>query len=232
MIVYCNCAYSEVIPADTRSAVHAGIASRGAGMAAVADLCELAARRDARLARWARMPDLTIVACHPRAVRALFEWSGAPLRTRGVSFLDMRALNATEVLKRLPPPARGRAAAKNRDVSARGPWTPWFPVLDRTRCVNCKQCASFCAFGVYTVQDGTVTVTNPANCKNNCPACARMCPHLAIIFPKCAEEPIGGAAVTPAHIRQRRAMAKKPVQGADMHALLAARTGHAGPHRT
>ncbi len=265
MIVCCNCAYTDVIPEDTRTAVLAGLASHGANVAAVADLCGMAARRDPRLAQWARMPRLTIVACHPRAVRGLFDWAGFPLRDRGVSFLNMRTLDAKAVLKGLPhatPSSRRRgilprqpaltnavtnglprASPSSRrrgilprqpastDVASPGGWIPWFPVLDRARCVNCKQCVSFCAFGVYTVKDGTAMVANPTNCKTNCPACARMCPHLAIIFPKCPEEPIDGTEVTPAHIRQRRAMVKKPVHGMDMHALLAARSAHAAQRR-
>ena len=238
MIVCCNCAYTDVIPEDTRTAVLAGLASHGANVAAVADLCGMAARRDPRLAQWARMPRLTIVACHPRAVRGLFDWAGFPLRDRGVSFLNMRTLDAKAVLKGLPhatPSSRRRGILPRQpastDVASPGGWIPWFPVLDRARCVNCKQCVSFCAFGVYTVKDGTAMVANPTNCKTNCPACARMCPHLAIIFPKCPEEPIDGTEVTPAHIRQRRAMVKKPVHGMDMHALLAARSAHAAQRR-
>jgi len=62
--------------------------------------------------------------------------------------------------------------------------------------VNCKQCLNFCLFGVYgTTEDGKVEVVKPANCKTNCPACARVCPESAIIFPKYGEGPINGDAV-------------------------------------
>ena len=33
---------------------------------------------------------------------------------------------------------------------------------------------------------------NPASCKTDCPACARVCPETAIIFPKYANAPING----------------------------------------
>jgi len=70
-------------------------------------------------------------------------------------------------------------------------WVPWFPVIDYDRCVGCNQCANFCLFGVYTT-DGGVRVVRPDACKTNCPACARMCPRAAIIFPYYPAGPING----------------------------------------
>lgn len=60
----------------------------------------------------------------------------------------------------------------------------WYPVVDRSRCVDCQHCLQFCLFGVYTLDDAHhVTVTRPDQCKPGCPACSRICPHGAIIFP-------------------------------------------------
>jgi len=70
-------------------------------------------------------------------------------------------------------------------------WVPWFPVIDYDRCVGCNQCANFCLFGVYTT-DGGLRVIHPAGCKTNCPACARMCPKSAILFPYYPTGPING----------------------------------------
>ena len=71
----------------------------------------------------------------------------------------------------------------------------WYPVVDYSRCASCRQCMQFCLFGVYEVDDaGELTVRNPDNCKPGCPACSRVCPSGAIIFPLCdSDDAIAGA---------------------------------------
>ncbi|MHB1079011.1 MAG: ferredoxin family protein [Prosthecobacter sp.] len=74
-----------------------------------------------------------------------------------------------------------------------GKWKPWFPVIDYSRCTNCMQCLSFCLFDVYGVsEDNKIQVQNNDNCKTNCPACSRVCPEVAIMFPKYQAGPING----------------------------------------
>jgi NAD-dependent dihydropyrimidine dehydrogenase PreA subunit len=77
-----------------------------------------------------------------------------------------------------------------------GEWTPWFPVIDYKRCTNCMQCLSFCLFDVYGVDaEGQIEVRNEEKCKTNCPACSRVCPEVAILFPKYKKGPINGDVV-------------------------------------
>ena len=72
-------------------------------------------------------------------------------------------------------------------------WKPWFPVIDYSRCTNCMQCLSFCLFDVYGVSaDQKIQVQNQSNCKTECPACSRVCPEVAIMFPKYRHSPING----------------------------------------
>jgi Pyruvate/2-oxoacid:ferredoxin oxidoreductase delta subunit len=86
-------------------------------------------------------------------------------------------------------------AALNRPGQP-GAWKPWFPVIDYDRCTNCMQCLSFCLFDVYGVdEDKRIQVQNNDNCKTNCPACSRVCPEVAIMFPKYASGPINGELV-------------------------------------
>ena len=73
-----------------------------------------------------------------------------------------------------------------------GEWEPWFPTIDTDRCISCRKCMDYCIFGVYSWDGANVQVTNPANCKNNCPACARVCPQKAVIFPKYDKSPVNG----------------------------------------
>jgi Pyruvate/2-oxoacid:ferredoxin oxidoreductase delta subunit len=80
-----------------------------------------------------------------------------------------------------------------------GAWKPWFPVIDYDRCTNCMQCLSFCLFNVYGVDDDNqIQAQNHDNCKTNCPACSRVCPEAAIMFPKYKSGPINGDKVTSA----------------------------------
>jgi Pyruvate/2-oxoacid:ferredoxin oxidoreductase delta subunit len=71
----------------------------------------------------------------------------------------------------------------------------WYPVVDEERCVDCGHCQQFCLFGVYArPANGPVAVSHPDLCKPGCPACSRICPHGAIIFPLYAkDEAIAGA---------------------------------------
>lgn len=61
----------------------------------------------------------------------------------------------------------------------------WYPVIDYSRCTNCMECIDFCLFGVYGIdQVDTILVEQPDNCRKGCPACSRVCPENAIIFPQ------------------------------------------------
>lgn len=98
-ILYCRCAYAQVVPVAVKDAVLAGLAATGAAFEAVPDLCEMAARRDPHLPKLAAAPGgLRIAACWPRAVRGLFALADAPLPERGVEILNMRTDAADAVL--------------------------------------------------------------------------------------------------------------------------------------
>ena len=87
----------------------------------------------------------------------------------------------------------------------RGEWKPWFPVIDYDRCTNCMQCLSFCLFGVYGVDaEKRIQVQNQDKCKTNCPACSRVCPEAAIMFPKYKSGPINGDAVSAGDLRREK----------------------------
>jgi NAD-dependent dihydropyrimidine dehydrogenase PreA subunit len=71
----------------------------------------------------------------------------------------------------------------------------WYPVIDYSRCTNCMECIDFCLFGVYGVDTlDRILVEAQDNCKKGCPACSRVCPENAIIFPQHKTPGIAGAA--------------------------------------
>jgi NAD-dependent dihydropyrimidine dehydrogenase PreA subunit len=70
----------------------------------------------------------------------------------------------------------------------------WYPVIDYSRCTNCLECIDFCLFGVYGIDHKErILVENQDNCKRGCPACSRVCPENAIIFPEHKTPAIAGA---------------------------------------
>ena len=204
-ILLCRCKYFHTVPEQTVSAVRAALDRMHIAVEEVDDLCGLAARRDGRLACLAGSARSGIVACHPRAVRWLFAAAGASLGDGRAELLNMHEDGPEEIVRRLsgvgppsaqPPAPPAPTAAPAAAIPA--DWKPWFPVLDYDRCIDCGQCMSFCLFGVYEADgEGRVSVGRPDNCKTNCPACARICPEAAIMFPKLDEAPINGAEPAP-----------------------------------
>ncbi|HQU47391.1 MAG TPA: ferredoxin family protein, partial [Pirellulales bacterium] len=71
----------------------------------------------------------------------------------------------------------------------------WYPVIDYSRCTNCLECLDFCLFGVYGISSAeAILVEQPDNCRKGCPACSRVCPENAIIFPQHKSPAIAGSA--------------------------------------
>ena len=117
----------------------------------------------------------------------------------------------------------------DRPMNQPGLWKPWFPVIDYSRCTNCMQCLSFCLFDVYGVsKEGKLQVQNNDNCKTNCPACSRVCPEVAIMFPKYSSGPINGEPVSDSDIkREKMKVAISALLGGDLYARLRERSDEA-----
>jgi NAD-dependent dihydropyrimidine dehydrogenase PreA subunit len=138
------------------------------------------------------------------------------LRTIEAGGLDPAAL--ADAIQRESQPPPGTTA-----------WKPWFPVIDYSRCTNCMQCLSFCLFDVYGVSaDRKIQVQNQSNCKTDCPACSRVCPAVAIMFPKYRHGPINGEEVTDDDVR-REAMKVdiSALLGGDIYSMLRDRSAKA-----
>jgi len=96
-ILYCHCQYAQVVPKEVKEAVLKKLCDSGVAFEAVADLCEMAARRDPALQRLASGGPVKIAACFPRAVKWLFHQANAPLALDATEVLNMRILPAEEV---------------------------------------------------------------------------------------------------------------------------------------
>jgi len=96
-ILYCHCQYAQVVPKEVKEAVLKKLCDSGVAFEAVADLCEMAARRDPALQRLAGSGPLKIAACFPRAVKWLFHQANAPLALENTEVLNMRTQTAEEV---------------------------------------------------------------------------------------------------------------------------------------
>ena len=96
-ILYCHCAYAQVVPREVKEEVLRQLLASGVAFDAVADLCELSAKVDPSLARLAGEGTLKIAACYPRAVKWLFEAAGVPLHERA-EVLNMRTDPAEKVV--------------------------------------------------------------------------------------------------------------------------------------
>ena len=100
-VLYCHCAYANVVPKATKEAVLQGLTESGIPFDAVPDLCELSAKRDPCLKELAGDGNVKIVACYPRAVKWLFSAAGAKLPEEGVEVVNMRTETPADVLKKI-----------------------------------------------------------------------------------------------------------------------------------
>jgi Pyruvate/2-oxoacid:ferredoxin oxidoreductase delta subunit len=259
-ILYCHCAYAQVVPPEIKAGVLKQLCESGIPFEAVADLCEMAARKDAGLKRLAGAP-VKIAACYPRAVKWLLTAAGASpaaaevfnMREQGVDEIVHSMLGAVveadeaggglkagerfsmlrDLLERgfsvSHHPDSGKLPPSEMQVGRAGEWIPWFPVIDYERCTQCMQCLGFCLFGVFGVDEkNQIRVQSSENCKTNCPACARVCPEAAIIFPKYKAGPINGDQVSQADLqREKMKIDISALLGGDVYSMLRERSERA-----
>jgi Pyruvate/2-oxoacid:ferredoxin oxidoreductase delta subunit len=140
-----------------------------------------------------------------------------------VRFQNLDGTDAARVADLVEAERTERGAAKHGD------WKPWFPVIDYDRCTNCMQCLSFCLFGVYGVDGGgKIQAQNQDNCKTNCPACSRVCPEAAIMFPKYKSGPINGDVVSAEDLdREKMKIDISALLGGDVYSMLRQRSERA-----
>ncbi len=116
---------------------------------------------------------------------------------RTIWCLDLRSFgdveSATAEIERIAAASAG-SAASGQEISAEEQTKyRWYPVIDYDRCENCMECLNFCLFGVLGVDESQqIIVEQPDACRSGCPACSRVCPSRAIMFPMHATPAIAG----------------------------------------
>jgi len=184
---------SHDIPApDSREQIARHAQTAPDAVIEIPDLANQAFEKDTRALTeiFSRDDDFVIGSSRPRAAQALL------------------AHAAVDV----PPRTTWLQLPFDRDALKRGYGTPWFPVIDRARCNGCGTCADYCLFSVYTVEQNLppsqkIRVAMPHYCKVGCPACSRLCPTGALIFPFCAEAELNGEIPDPPQRTQEDALA-------------------------
>jgi len=189
-ITICACSSRQMMNREEIVKLVFALKIAGQTVTVIPDLCKVAISDAGKMAAIA---STTVVACYPRAVRSIFDSVGL----KPEYIFDIRNNSSEQILSemKIPQPALSSEQSLPTLDSVSLQETgqeAWNPVIDKERCTDCGKCHDFCLFGVYSVKDGEVKVTQPQNCKNNCPACARACPSKAIIFPKYEKSPING----------------------------------------
>lgn len=139
--------------------------------------------------------DLVFMGWHyPRALKWTLARQDIEVNGEGrkLHLFDVREMAVEDVIKRVLDVTRDRPTTpsghseQDADGGHEDPDAEprWYPVIDHDRCTNCMECLDFCLFGVYGVDhEEQLRVVQPDECRMDCPACSRVCPAGAIIFP-------------------------------------------------
>lgn len=186
-ILFCSC-HSERIKPERLRSIGESLIKTDVDLFSIHDLCGASVHNKESLKSvFNKNDEYLIIGCHSRGMTLLLETAGVATRDYSCKFINFLESDNEEIIRETDSFKEGNdltRRAEVKEIRNSSEWISWYPVIDYSRCTSCGQCADFCLFGVYDKQDGKVTATHPEGCKNNCPACARICPQTAIIFPK------------------------------------------------
>ncbi len=196
MIVMCVCGGRGLVSEEKIALIREYLAGEGRAYSEFSDFCDYTELGDDVRRRLSEAKNIVVMACFPRTIRSFFHTAGIPLENKRLVCINLREMEHEEIVKAL---AEAGEMATGEPVRGDSPdkLSSWFPLIDAELCSNCGRCLEFCLFGVYgRGEGGRIKAVSPKNCKDNCPACARICPKGAIIFPKSKESPINGEEIT------------------------------------
>ena len=187
-IFICGCEKDGKIEKSSVQKLISTLEDRNIAYTYIEDMCGTILKSPDDLESLYNAKDAIVFGCQTRAMKHLVDNSGRKADGNGTEYHHVEEEGRDELISALESNTGAPLKIKYSDS-----WKPWYPVIDYERCNGCRKCLNFCLFSVYSVEDdGTVVVSASANCKDMCPACARVCPQNAIIFPKHAESPIDG----------------------------------------
>jgi heterodisulfide reductase subunit A-like polyferredoxin len=188
-IIYCNCG-AGIFSGIESDRLAEALQKFDADLFELHDLCALTIHEKEQLSAIASQYDHKIViACYPRTVKYLFLQNKIDFGRYTV--MNFRGMQADQMVEELTSRFGVNAGnAVHKVVVSQLKVPAWYPVIDEERCTLCGQCSRFCLFGVYHFDKKQLKVVNPLACKNNCPACGRICPESAVIFPRLPENSV------------------------------------------
>ncbi len=214
-IIFCRCGGERIDP-ERLLWIENLLKESAADVVVLSDLCMLSVLGKEKLKMTFRDGDeYLIIGCYERSMRLLLDQCNIAVKNGSVAYLNFLELRNEEIADKVASFCENSQQPHAFNVMTLSTeWKSWFPVIDYARCSSCGQCHDFCLFGVFEKKDGKVLVVNPQLCKNNCPACARICPQTAIIFPKYQHDGgIGGAEIMDEEAEHQR-------QSADVKTIL------------
>lgn len=188
-LIYCNCGAGIFSGIESDKLADA-LREFNADVFELHDLCAFSINEKEQLTSIGKEYDQKIVvACYPRTIKYLFKQNNIDFGRYEV--MNFRGMQAEQMIGELTHRFGISAGNANHRVLVSQLKVPaWYPVIDDDRCSLCGQCARFCLFGVYQFDKKHLSVVNPLACKNNCPACGRICPESALIFPRLPENSV------------------------------------------
>jgi len=223
-IIYCNCK-GNIVDSQRLDAIDAFVSQLNVRSVKLSDLCGICATQKDKI-KDIFVPDeeYMVIACYPRAVMLLLNSAGVELDDKSFDFINFRETDNEFIFKKIKAFVIDELSSSSyqKEIESNSEWPSWFPAIDYVRCTACGQCADFCLFGVYEKSENKVSVVKPKGCKNNCPACARICPHTAIVFPKYQQGGAIAGAETIDEIaeQQRQRQDMDDILGSDIYQAL------------
>lgn len=215
-IFICGCEKDGKIEKESVQKLIETLEEKNIGFTYIEDMCGTILKNPDDLESLYTAEDAVVFGCQARAMQNLVDNSGRRIDESATAYhhIDDEKEDLISSLE--------SGTGEPLKIKYSDDWKPWYPVIDYERCNGCRKCLNFCLFSVYSVEDdGSVVVSASANCKDMCPACARVCPQNAIIFPKHAESPIDGGEGDGAENEKTDIL--KQIQNDDVYSVLSAR---------